>query len=54
VRQGGTGRRKGRTVEKADVDAGVADAGGQGLPDIEVRARGILEVSRGVGGQRMF
>lgn len=46
MRQDGTGRRKGRTVEEADVDAGVTDAGGQRPPNIEVRARSILEVSR--------
>ena len=41
------GERKGRTVEKADVDAGVADMGCEGFPDLQVRACGILEVSVG-------
>lgn len=42
--------RKGLTVEEADVDAGVADANGQGFPDLEVGMRGILEVSGGRNG----
>jgi len=48
VRRDGPGRGEGRTVEEADVDAGVANVGGQRLPDIEVGARGILQVSRGM------
>ena len=37
--------RKGRTVEKADVDAGVTNAGGQGFPDLKVGVRCIRQVS---------
>ena len=58
MRRDGTGWRKGRTVEEADINAGVADMGGQGSPDLGVWVRGVLEVSIGgvVGGlgQRMF
>lgn len=42
--------RKGRTVEKADVDAGIADAGSQGFSDLGVRVRGILKVSGRING----
>ena len=41
---------KGRTVEEADVDAGVSDASGQGPPDLGVGVRGIHEISRERGG----
>jgi len=47
MRRDGGGERRGRTVEKADVDAGVADAGGEGFPGLEVRVRGIADVSAG-------
>ena len=39
-----------RTIEKADINAGVANAGGQGFPNLQVRVRGILEISGGSGG----
>jgi hypothetical protein len=38
-------RGGGRTIEKADVDTGIADAGSQGFPDLEVGVRGIFQIS---------
>lgn len=38
---------KDRTIEKADVDTSVANAGGQGFPDQEVGICCIFQVSGG-------
>ena len=41
------GQSEGQTIEKADIYAGVADACGQSLSDLEVGTRSISQVSRG-------